>query len=221
MSQLFSKIHHLATTVTVISLLVLTVFNASQAATHIRIYQKFVAERIEVATILSDQSSNTNARAFVLQLPVALKQAALRFTDDHYGLDREADREWASLFPRGNGWFHVNNTAYSVAMYHQMHCVVSIRKAIDILRSAPCADRDDVLATAVSHTYHCLDYLRQSLTCRADTALEPTRSFMDDNGEWRVEANGTGVLHRCRDWVQVRRFLEQSHDTFFNRTIVN
>ena len=51
------------------------------------------------------------------------------------------------------------------------------------------------------HVRHCLDLLRQSLMCLADTTVE-----VQD-----VEAGGVhgfGVEHKCRDWGELRGLVE-------------
>ena len=76
---------------------------------------------------------------------------------------------------------------------------------------------DDV----VSHTEHCLDYLRQALICHADAKLEPVRDVYvtspnTTGGETHIDqvAMGWNVTHQCRDWTVLRDFLETNWDTW-------
>ena len=57
------------------------------------------------------------------------------------------------------------------------------------------------LAHEPRHIFHCLDYLRQTIMCNADTTLE-----------WRSEGDpahidGYGPTHQCRNWDEVRQWL--------------
>jgi hypothetical protein len=57
------------------------------------------------------------------------------------------------------------------------------------------------------HIRHCLDLLRQTLMCHADTTVE-----VND-----VEAGGVhgfGVKHVCRDWDQLVRLTEDWHSRY-------
>jgi hypothetical protein len=62
----------------------------------------------------------------------------------------------------------------------------------------PLGDDENDRMISPEHIQHCLDYLRQSLMCHADTTLEP-----DDVGI--NGAHGFGVRHNCKDWNQLLR----------------
>ena len=47
-----------------------------------------------------------------------------------------------------------------------------------------------------AHVRHCIDLLRQSLMCHADTTLEAKDESV--NG-----VTGFGIEHRCKDWNQL------------------
>ena len=54
----------------------------------------------------------------------------------------------------------------------------------------------------VEHIHHCFEYIRQSIMCAADTALEP---FKDDiHG-----VDGFGNDHQCRDFEEVFNWAEE------------
>ena len=71
------------------------------------------------------------------------------------------------------------------------------------------------------HILHCLDYLRLSLQCHADTNLEyrvisPTSSSSSSSGtlgDGKGNAQASGFTgygeHRCRDFERVFRFAEE------------
>ena len=96
--------------------------------------------------------------------------------------------EWAPLFPEG-GVVHLgpSQTPYTVAMMHELRCLDVIREQL----SRPKLERD------VEPTRHCLNYLRQMLTCRGDLQLDMFQY-----------PHRTGSLHphairRCKDWRSV------------------
>lgn len=47
------------------------------------------------------------------------------------------------------------------------------------------------------HEYHCIDYLRQSIMCSADTTLDFAELQPDGRRKGFSGANST---HHCRDW---------------------
>lgn len=91
---------------------------------------------------------------------------------------------------------------YSVAMFHQLHCLAQIRQAHWILLDG-LATGDDGLARSYagrdgSHVHHCLDYLRQSIICAGDMTLEWPKQDGPGQG---IAVDGWGVPHQCRDYV--------------------
>ncbi|PSN59926.1 hypothetical protein BS50DRAFT_507614, partial [Corynespora cassiicola Philippines] len=60
------------------------------------------------------------------------------------------------------------------------------------------------------HVNHCFDYLRQTALCHADATLEP---FLEEDGLTikKGGSSGWGVVHQCRDWAALARWVDQ-HD---------
>lgn len=54
--------------------------------------------------------------------------------------------------------------------------------------------------SADAHVRHCLEYIRQSLICAADTTIELTVKAPE---EGRVGVRGFGTQHVCRDFRQL------------------
>lgn len=80
------------------------------------------------------------------ELPLYVPEAAMNAEwpdDELYGLWE--DKEWESLFPRGNGWVTLgpNDEMFVLSMYHQLHClsvslcvlVYALSKTLKRLRS--------------------------------------------------------------------------------------
>ncbi|EMD36960.1 hypothetical protein CERSUDRAFT_95228 [Gelatoporia subvermispora B] len=139
-----------------------------------------------------------------LGAPVALTLEDSR----HYALDTpDAPAEYRSLYP-GDGLGFVRlgpqRRFFGLAMYHQLHCLDSLRGAIlgtHHMRSGG----GEKEKRDVEHSAHCLNYLRQSILCAADVTLEPEVV----RGSEDVE-EGLGVTHVCRDWSRVYDFAERN-----------
>ncbi|KAI0685167.1 hypothetical protein BC835DRAFT_1385855 [Cytidiella melzeri] len=143
--------------------------------------------------------------------------------DEVYGL--YSDEDWKSLFPGGesgfvtlgpvpteserksssSGW---SPNVFAVGMYHQLHC-------LDVFRHSYVAAKAHALAFPGNgtgfdhHMNHCLSYMREMVLCAADTTLIHTVEVESPGAQGKYLATSMGTLHRCRDWTQVRRFVEQ------------
>jgi hypothetical protein len=49
-----------------------------------------------------------------------------------------------------------------------------------------------------SHLHHCFDYLRQTIACGGDMAMEWPRTEEDGR---RFAVDGWGIPHECKNWV--------------------
>ncbi|KAJ7227601.1 hypothetical protein B0H12DRAFT_1148897 [Mycena haematopus] len=105
------------------------------------------------------------------------------------------DHKWATIVPPRLGFIRLgpSGTPYSIAMFHQLHCVNGIRFAYrgarDGLFKTP-----EALAKSFGHANHCFDILRHGVLCRADTTLRA--------------ANETAVVRQCgADHAQVREYV--------------
>lgn len=142
----------------------------------------------------------------IVRLPVDLKQVALEVTaSDRYGM--HDDNDWASLTPPGHGFVHLSEGYYALSMYHQLHCLNSFRRMFN----AAAENKTVHQADSSVHALHCLTYLRQMVLCSADVTLEPARHIHFASGRQTTAAYGMGVTHQCRDWVQVREYVEENY----------
>ncbi|RAL11738.1 uncharacterized protein BO97DRAFT_453893 [Aspergillus homomorphus CBS 101889] len=118
---------------------------------------------------------------------------------------------------------------YAVAVFHQMHCLYAIMAAYDDLvagKSSMHKSRDahehdhfhhhentdgDDLEGPHGHVNHCFQYLRESLLCCGDTALE------GQGQRKQPGTDGTGAVHECKDfdaimaWADERRIMDGKH----------
>ncbi|KAL7943912.1 hypothetical protein V8C42DRAFT_92219 [Trichoderma barbatum] len=139
---------------------------------------------------------------------------------------RKKTREnWLSYIPKGNGFIDVNNTenyilprpilyegkqTYSMAVFHQLHCLYAIMDMYNSL-TIPTMELDstahhtslNISSDYHGHIQHCFRYLRQSIMCCGDTALEG--QILDSNVSG---TDGTGAVHVCKDFEAIREWAE-------------
>jgi hypothetical protein len=139
--------------------------------------------------------------------------------------DPDSDAAWNALLPPGRGFVFVPDREqyslpageetpygmiYSVAVFHQLHCLGQLRRFTWMFLDAIVANgtqgeraREAIVkmfgvGDHAGHLHHCFDYLRQSLQCGGDMGIEWPRSEEDGR---RVAVDGWGIAHECRDWV--------------------
>jgi len=71
-----------------------------------------------------------------------------------------------------------DKTVFTTSMTHQLHCLYAIVQTYSGLKSNATLEEDHHW-----HMIHCFDYLRQTIMCHADMALEGLETtFPDHNG---------------------------------------
>jgi len=113
-----------------------------------------------------------------------------------YQLDNsESAEEYSHLLPSTGTTVYVADDSlhdpglYTVALFHQLKC-------LDIIRE------DYTTGQSSKMCQHCLNYLRQSLLCLADTRLEPVRAAQPPNV---VTLAGD---YECKDWTALYKAAE-------------
>ncbi|GJE97586.1 hypothetical protein PsYK624_138070 [Phanerochaete sordida] len=129
-------------------------------------------------------------------LPIKVDRVGLVW-DDPSDWTLLNDDQWGSLFET-DGFTKVgpHNRTFQISMMHQLHC-------LDVIRVGFVTNRTGF----AHHIEHCLRYLRQSVLCCGDSTLEETHPRQTDDGVWVYGASGTGMVHECRDWTAVRRYM--------------
>ncbi|KAJ7101440.1 hypothetical protein B0H15DRAFT_816104 [Mycena belliarum] len=135
------------------------------------------------------------------ELPLSLAPAALEFVFGmHYNIENTT--EWATLVPPNHGRVRLAGAEYDIAMYRDLECLDTIRTAYVAMRGGA-----RVRSTAAEA---CLGQIRQAILCTADTTLE--RAMVEcaepPCPASAAVATGNHVDHKCRDWSQVRAFVE-------------
>ncbi|KZT64311.1 hypothetical protein DAEQUDRAFT_698915 [Daedalea quercina L-15889] len=105
--------------------------------------------------------------------------------------------EWRAIVPNPHT-VHLgpHRQPYTVGMFHSLRC-------LDVVRAEMVAPRADEAQTMLAR--HCLNYLRQAVTCRGDLQLEP---FLAPEHVRPIDLYGTYV---CRDWGAVYDAAEANH----------
>ncbi|PYI02709.1 hypothetical protein BO78DRAFT_422273 [Aspergillus sclerotiicarbonarius CBS 121057] len=114
---------------------------------------------------------------------------------------------WDSLIPNGLGYFQDTSlvTQPSIpTVFHQLHCLYILRRAYYALSDDDDDDlqRFDFGKNRSIHVPHCFDYLRQGITCSADTTVEP--AVDEENGFL-----GSGFPRQCVDFDALKEYVEE------------
>ncbi|KAJ4473267.1 hypothetical protein C8J55DRAFT_562800 [Lentinula edodes] len=185
----FSKVNPGVVTLLLVLTLLSTIFNAAV----------WFKTREVSQQMLSYPEHDYDYGVMPVQVPGSHSLATLTVQNDDSTYPLTDDKKWASIVPPKHGFVRLGplGTPFAIAMYHQLHCVNGIRFAYVAARDElfkHVKDRED----AFQHVNHCFDIIRQSLLCKADTTLIPL---------------GPDKQHtrRCRDWTQVRGFVDDNH----------
>ncbi|KAF2102910.1 hypothetical protein NA57DRAFT_71895 [Rhizodiscina lignyota] len=132
-------------------------------------------------------------------------------------------QKWLDLVPKGLGYVRVDNPedydnlptplpeydvpVFTTSVTHQLHCLYKLEELFSSLVSNNTGSRahDD---SADWHSSHCFEYLRQSIVCCGDTTLEGKQTSFPD--KTLPGSDGWDAKHICRDWDQVRSYLEKN-----------
>ncbi|KAJ4473265.1 hypothetical protein C8J55DRAFT_519024 [Lentinula edodes] len=145
------------------------------------------------------------------ELPMTVNPAVLNFMlAQHYEITNVS--EWATLVPHKGSRVRFPSKSsfeddFEVALFHDLHC-------LDVIRDVFVSMRDGSSAHS-PEAEECLGTIRQAILCAADITLEPTEIVCYDGescNNFGPEASGDNVEHSCRDWVQVREFVESNQE---------
>ncbi|KAI0376692.1 hypothetical protein F5Y04DRAFT_285635 [Hypomontagnella monticulosa] len=119
------------------------------------------------------------------------------------GAGEESELIWDALVPNGLGYFRDGDLAPMISIptvFHQLHCLYIVRRAY-YSKSSELQEFDFGKNRSI-HAAHCFDYLAQSITCAADSTIEPAENDM--NGFL-----GSGFPRQCRDFEVVKNYVER------------
>jgi hypothetical protein len=120
----------------------------------------------------------------------------------------------------GLGYVQINNTqgynnlptplvsypdsTFTTAVTHQLHCLHAI---VEVVAAYTSNDLDRLPEEGAWHLGHCFDYLRQSIMCSGDMALEGQHTTFPSGFQG---SDGWDAKHVCRDYNQVLAHLEEN-----------
>lgn len=140
------------------------------------------------------------------QFPVSIRDAAMTtLKSPRLGLN-SPDEDMHVLLPPGDGFIYLpeHEQHFFVAHYHQLHCLRSFRQYF--------LKKDQLDEGDIGHIDHCMLYLHQSVLCNVDVTLEPaTHKQLTPDGRITNAVTGMGVTHQCKDWTQVREYMEENY----------
>ncbi|KAH8821802.1 hypothetical protein F5884DRAFT_769088 [Xylogone sp. PMI_703] len=108
--------------------------------------------------------------------------------------------------------------AYGVSAFHQLHCLVSLKREISGLVGALEKSSQGVFTPLdnvhdAGHTAHCVNFLVQAIKCTSDLTLVPVKVA---NNTLINDFDAYGASRRCRDWNRVHELAVQyGADHFF------
>ncbi|KAL2037577.1 hypothetical protein N7G274_009690 [Stereocaulon virgatum] len=106
---------------------------------------------------------------------------------------------WDSMIPNGLGYVRDADTAMNtsvISAFHNLHCLYTIRRAYYSTSEGDLEDFD-FGKERKPHVAHCFDYLRQGISCSADSTIEPAVDTV--NGFL-----GAGFPRQCRDFGELQ-----------------
>ncbi len=93
-------------------------------------------------------------------------------------------------------------STFTTSMTHQLHCLHAIVAYVAGMNSN---STDNIPHDGAWHLGHCFEYLRQSIMCCGDTALEGQQTTFP---EGVTGSDGWDAKHVCKDYNQVITHLE-------------
>jgi hypothetical protein len=90
-----------------------------------------------------------------------------------------------------------NEHTLSISVIHSVHCLWSIMAEFDLVKLGLAQPN-----RSTAHFDHCLDWLRQELTCAGDTSMAGW-DLPDGSSHWNVP-------HVCKNWHELYTWQEKN-----------
>ncbi|KAF9463669.1 hypothetical protein BDZ94DRAFT_1258260 [Collybia nuda] len=146
----------------------------------------------------------------LIEVPIIIEPAMLKVqATEHYNINNDDD--WYSTYAPsgyGSGSIRLSDTDfYRPAVYHQFHCLDMLRRSIVHHNWSDVATEHRM----ERRVHQCLNMIRQAILCNSDTTLEPSYIYGVRDGRNESAASGLDVPHVCRDWTQVRSYVQSNY----------
>jgi len=131
-----------------------------------------------------------------------------------------SSRKILTHVPGGLGYVTINNTedynnlpskietypdsTFTTSVTHQLHCLHAI---IGVVASMTSGDPDKAPPEGAWHLSHCFEYLRQTIMCCGDVALEGQATTFPAGF---VGSDGWDAKHVCKDYNQILGYLDDN-----------
>ena len=111
---------------------------------------------------------------------------------------------WQATLPRRGALLHLGPKwhTFTLSMFHQLRCLDILR---EIITQFHVDDQTNTTYSQPGMASHCMNYLRQTVLCRADLTLE---SLWSDTSS---KVTVSDVTHACKDWTVVYKAAEENY----------
>ncbi|KAL1737092.1 hypothetical protein EV714DRAFT_265904 [Schizophyllum commune] len=122
----------------------------------------------------------------------------------HYALDTPAGIEqWKTMLPPGGGMLYLgpDKRPFSISVFHQLRCLDILREELVVQfqhADEPPPEKQSPLVN------HCMNYIRQTVLCRADLTMESIRGLNYST------STVSDVTHVCQDHTTIFRAAEEN-----------
>ena len=126
----------------------------------------------------------------------------------HYSIDTVAgEAEWNATLPRGGAILHLGPDLqpFTLGLFHQLRCLNIVR---DVIVDFYADDSPAAKMKKPELARHCMNYLRQTVLCRADMRLESVRA---PKGHQMTVSD---ITHTCRDWTPIYEAAEGNFEDY-------
>ncbi|EGX90076.1 hypothetical protein CCM_06496 [Cordyceps militaris CM01] len=162
----------------------------------------------------TDFDFNTPAYEAIEYVPRVFTKAFLDDQSPYQGWpDDEKDQLWQNMYSKAADRL-VNKTEHApvagfekdyvvgLDVFHQLHCLNMIRRSMYPKRYNSSIIREDgsIDFLTWAHLDHCVEMLRESLTCSADVSVIPYRWHRETN----IAEPDIRSVHMCRNFTKIR-----------------
>ena len=150
---------------------------------------------------------------YPMRLPVKLEKVQAQFDCSvRYSLNSSVREEvWTkSTDTKSGGMVRLgpDRRVFAIAMYHQLHCLAGLSKALTTTNRTSASD---------GHVGHCLNYLRQVFECSADATEEP----VVEASMLKSEGCAPPFIRQCSNWGTLYDYISANYLAFHEFKVKN
>ncbi|KAG6825706.1 hypothetical protein H0H92_002764 [Tricholoma furcatifolium] len=150
---------------------------------------------------------------YPMRLPVRLEPVQAQFDCSvRYSLNSTVAGEvWTkSTDTESGGMVRLgpDRRVFAIAMYHQLHCLAGLSKALTATNRTSASD---------GHFGHCLNYLRQVFECSADGTEEPVVKV----STLKSQGCAPSYIRQCSNWSMLYDYISANYLAFHEFKVKN